>query len=141
LNEEEPMSVLTSAHKETLRHKLEVLWPRCSEQQDWEGCLALLSDDFVYMPQDQPTLKGKGEVRAFLEGFPPIARMTQNVEVFTGTTDLAVMRGTFGLEMEAEGVRVSGVGKFLCTATEREGDWVFTASCFNFDSPPKEEGM
>ena len=129
------MSALTKAHEETLRHKLEVVWPRCTQQRDLEGCLALLSDDFVYMPQDHPILHGKGETRAFLEGFPAIASMTQSVDAFAGTTDLAVIRGTFGLELEVEGALVSGTGKFLCMATEKEGDWEFTTSCYNFDSP------
>ena len=129
------MAELTSAHEQTIRHKLEVVWPRCTESQDWEGCLNLVSDDFVYMPQDQPTLHGKGEARKFLEGFPPIARMTQSVDAFSGTTDLAVIRGTFGLALDLDDTLLSGTGKFLCTATEKAGDWVFTTSCFNFDAP------
>jgi len=133
------MAELTSAHEQTIRHKLEVVWPRCTQQQDWEGCLSLLSDDFVYMPQDQPILKGKNEARAFLEGFPPIARMTQSVEAFTGSTDLAVVRGSFGMTLDMDGTLLSGTGKFLVTAHEKDGDWVFTTSCFNLDAPMEPE--
>lgn len=134
------MSELTQADHETIRHKLEVVWAECGSRQDWEGCLSIVSDDFVYMPQDQPILNGRAEARAFLEGFPPVEHMTQSVDAVTGSRDLAVARGTFALIFEADGVRLAGKGKFLCTGAFQDGDWVFTTSCFNFDSPPEPMG-
>ena len=131
------MSQLTSTDEQVIRHKLEVEWPDCSVLKDVDGCLALLSDDFVYMPQDHPALHGKAETGAFLEGFPPIARLTQSLEAVSGSTELAVAQGAFEAALDVDGKRVSGTGKWLCTATHKDGDWLFTTTCFNWDAPPQ----
>jgi ketosteroid isomerase-like protein len=134
------MSTLSDTDEQVIRHKLEVDWPDCTIRQDWDGSLALVSEDFVYMPQDHAVLKGKPETRAFLEGFPPLLRMTQSMEALSGSTELAVARGTFEAAMEIDGTLVSGKGKWICTATHRDGDWLFTSSCFNWDGPPEAGG-
>jgi ketosteroid isomerase-like protein len=131
------MSQLSSTDEQTIRRMLEVDWPDCTVRKDWDGTLALMTDDYVYMPQDHPVLKGKAEVRAFLEGFPPIAQMTQSLEALSGNTELVVARGTFDAAMDMDGALVSGTGKWMGTATKTDGEWLFTSSCFNWDSPPE----
>ena len=132
------MSALTSGDEQALRHRLEVEWPELTVQQDTEGRLAMMTDDFVYMPPDHPVVAGKAEARAFLDGFPPVARLTQSLEMLTGSTELAVARGTSEGAFDVEGKRVSATGKWLCTVTKKDGDWVFTNTCFNWDAPPTE---
>jgi ketosteroid isomerase-like protein len=130
------MSELTGSDKETIRHLLEDVWVGGCVRQEWQRCLEIMSDDYVYMIPDQPTLRGKAEAQAFFEGFPQISQMTQSLEVVEGTQELAVARGTYALSMDVEGTEVSGTGKFLSTATLKDDKWVFTSACFNWDAPP-----
>jgi ketosteroid isomerase-like protein len=129
------MSALTNSDEQTIRHLLEEVWPDCCLRADWEGALQVLSDDFVYMTPDLPAVKGKAEMRGFLEDFPSLSHMTQSVQALTGSTELAVVRCTWDLALDVEGTQMSGTGKSLITATRMDGEWVFTSSCYNFDAP------
>jgi ketosteroid isomerase-like protein len=134
-NKEGFMSALTSSDEQTIRHLLEEVWPDCCLRGDWEGALKILSDDFVYMTPDHPALRGKAEMREFLEDFPSISHMTQSMETLTGSSDLAVVQCTWDLAMEVDGTQASVVGKSLITASKVNDEWVFKASCYNFDAP------
>ncbi|MBT8397627.1 MAG: nuclear transport factor 2 family protein [Gemmatimonadetes bacterium] len=130
------MSELTGSDKETIRHLLEDVWVEGCVRQEWDRCLGIMSEDYVYMIPDQPALRGKAEAQAFFEGFPTISRMSQSIETVGGTRELAVARGTYALSMDVDGTEVSGTGKFLSTATLKNDKWVFTSACFNWDAPP-----
>jgi ketosteroid isomerase-like protein len=134
-NKEESMSALTSSDEQSIRHLLEEVWPDCCLRGDWEGALEVLSDDFVYMTPDLPAFRGKTEMRGFLEDFPAISHMTQSLKTLTGSPELAVVECTWDIAIHVEGTQMSGTGKSLITATRKDGEWVFTASCYNFDSP------
>ena len=129
------MSALTSTDEKQIRHLVENMWPDCCVQADWERALEILSEDFVYMTPDLPAFRGKADLRGFLNDFPSISRMTQSMEALTGSTDLAVVQCTWGLAVDVEGTQMSGIGKSLVTATRKDGEWVFTSSCYNFDAP------
>jgi ketosteroid isomerase-like protein len=135
LNKEESMSALTSSDEQSIRHFLEEVWTDCCLRGDWDGALEILSDDFVYMTPDLPAFRGKAEIRGYMEGLPPISHMRQSMKVLTGSTELAVAQCTWELALDVEGTQMSGIGKSLITATRMNGEWVFTASCYNFDAP------
>jgi ketosteroid isomerase-like protein len=129
------MPALTSADEESIRHLVEEVWTDCVLRGDWDGALKVFSDDFVYMTPDLPAFRGKAEIRGFLDGFPAISHMTQRLEALTGSTELVVARCSWDLAVDVEGTRMSGTGKSLVTATQINGEWVFTSSCYNFDAP------
>ena len=129
------MSALTNSDEQDIRRLLEEVWPDCCLRGDWDGALSVLSEDFVYMTPDLPALRGKAEMRGFVEGFPPISHMTQSMKALTGSTELAVVQCTWDLALDVEGTQMAGTGKSLITATKMDGEWVFTASCYNFDAP------
>jgi ketosteroid isomerase-like protein len=103
------MTELTQADRETLRRMIERDWADAVLAADWNATLALCSDDVAYLAADSPPLHGKEQVREFFEAFPPII---------------------------ADDGPVSGEGKFLATASKSSGEWLFTASCFNWNAPP-----
>jgi ketosteroid isomerase-like protein len=133
------MSALTSSDEQKIRHLLEEVWPRRCLRGDWDGALKVLSDDCVYMAPDFPAFRGKAEIRGFLEDFPSISHMTQSMKALAGSTELAVVQCTWALALDVEGTQVFGTGESLISATRVSGEWVFTASCCNFDAPLQAE--
>jgi len=129
------MSALTSSDEQRIRHLLEEVWTDCCLRGDWDGALKILSDDCVYMAPDFPAFRGKAEIRGFMEDFPSISHMTQSMKALKGSTDLVVAQCTWELALDVDGTPMSGTGKSLITATQMNGEWVFTSSCYNFDAP------
>lgn len=130
------MAALSDGDRSRLREMIEKDWVEATLSGDWDTSLALCTDDFAYLPQDHPILNGKTEAKAFLSGFPAIVKLSQLVVSATGTADLAALRGSFDATILQEGQEVSGTGKFLCTAVKNGGEWLISASCFNWDAPP-----
>ncbi len=130
------MTELTQADRETLRRMIERDWADAVLAADWNATLALCSDDVAYLAADSPPLHGKEQVREFFEAFPPIIAFVQTMNKIWGDTSVAVGLGEFTLTMEGDDGPVSGEGKFLATASKSSGEWLFTASCFNWNAPP-----
>jgi ketosteroid isomerase-like protein len=129
------MPELTSTDIERLRELVEEVWLKGGLERDWDASLAICTDDYVYMVPDQPALHGKDEARAFLAGFPPLVEATQKLESVIGSTELAACRFSAQLTIELEGKEVSGTAKGLALARKKDGEWLFTHGCFNFDAP------
>jgi len=129
------MSSLTRSDLDQLRALVEKHWVEAAVARDWDALLALCTDDFVYMPQDHPALHGKEQTTTFLDGFPVISGFTQALESASGGVGLAALRGSFEITMQVDGARVSGKGKYLCTASSEGGVWRLSCACFNWDAP------
>lgn len=129
------MSSLTRSDQDQLRALVEKHWVEAALARDWDALLALCTDDFVYMPQDHPALRGREQMTTFLDGFPVMVDFTQSLETATGGVGLAALRGSFEIAMEVDGARVSGKGKYLSTASSEGGTWRLSCACFNWDAP------
>ena len=134
------MSALTEQDREDLRVMAEVSWVGACKASDWDAAVALLTSDVDYMPADLPLLKGRGAVKEFLSEFPEIRDMSQSLVEIQGDASLAVMRSTFGVTSVVEGQEIGGVGKVLATAAKEDGEWRFSAVCWNWDAPPAPAG-
>ena len=101
-------------------------WVRVSLARDWDGLIALLTDDVVFLPPDAPSVVGKPAARAFLEAFPTITAFTATVIAGEGQPELAWVRGSFRMTIEpAPGHSVSAIGKFSATYRKRaDGGWL-----------------
>ena len=112
-------------------------WVRVSLARDWDGLLALLTDDVVFLPPDAPVVVGKPAVRAFLDAFPTIKAFTATVIGGEGQPELAWARGAFRMTIEpAPGQSVSMVGKFAATYRKRaDGGWLCASDTWNLDGP------
>ena len=113
-------------------------WVRVSLARDWDGLLALLTDDFVFLPPDVPIVAGKEAMRAYLEAFPRMTKFSATVVVVEGQPELAWARGTFSITAEtAPGTTTSMVGKFGATYRKRlDGRWLCASDTWNLDAPP-----
>ncbi len=129
------MAELTDQDRDQIREVVEQKWVAAGLARDWGASMALCTEDFVYMPQDNPVLHGKAEAQAWLDGFPDLKTFSQELVDISGDTELVVARCTFGVGFEVDGQEVSGVGKGLAQMSKQSGEWLMSAVCFNWDVP------
>jgi uncharacterized protein (TIGR02246 family) len=106
--------------------------------KDFATWAALFLDDAVVNPPNEPAVKGRAAIRAWLEKFPPITEFTlKNVKV-EGREDLAYVLGTYTMTIvppSAPGP-VKDSGKFV-TVVRRQADgrWLVAVDMFSSDMP------
>ena len=66
------MAELTDQDRDEIREVVEQKWVAAGLARDWGASMALCTEDFVYMPQDNPVLHGKAEAHAWLDWFPDL---------------------------------------------------------------------
>jgi ketosteroid isomerase-like protein len=133
-------SRLTVEDREAIRQFTEQEWTAATLARDWDRCLALCADDIMYMPADQPILRGHAALRDWLDKFPPIVEFTQPLEEVEGQNNLAIALATFSVAVDMAGQRVENSGKALCwLQKDSSGRWLAKAVCWNWDrslTPP-----
>ena len=129
------MAELTDQDRNEMRELIEEKWVAGGLARDWDASMAVCTEDFVYMTQDNPVLHGKAEAQGWLDGFPDLKTFSQEVVDNSGDRELAVVRCTFKVGFEAEGQEISGVGKGLAAMSRQSGEWLMSAVCFNWDTP------
>jgi hypothetical protein len=67
-------SPLSAGDRETIRDLIERQWVAFDMKRDWDKWLATADPDVVYMPADEPSLRGHAELRAWMNRFPNILK-------------------------------------------------------------------
>lgn len=80
------MAELTDQDRNEMRELIEEKWVAGGLARDWDASMALCTEDFVYMPQDNPVLHGKAEAQGWLDGFPDLKTFSQEVVDISGDT-------------------------------------------------------
>jgi uncharacterized protein (TIGR02246 family) len=107
----------------------------------WAG---LFLDDAAVYPPNEPAVKGRAAIRAWLEKLPPITEFKLiNVKV-EGREDLAYVLGTYTMTMAPPGAPgpVTDSGKYVTVLRRQtDGRWLAVVDMFSSDlpasSPPK----
>jgi ketosteroid isomerase-like protein len=129
-------STLSAEDRETLRDLIERQWVAFDLSRDWDKWLATADPDVVYMPADEPSLRGHAELRAWMDHFPEILKVTHLVEEVDGSPNHAIARCTAKIAIEAGGKRVENSGKFLCYFRKNEFEkWLLRWVCVSWDNP------
>jgi ketosteroid isomerase-like protein len=129
-------SALDADDRKTLRTLIEDEWTAGCVARDWDKVLAMCAEDIVYMPADQPALRGHAELRSWLDQFPPILTFTQPLEELEGDAGLAVARATFRGTIAVGQDEVPVSGKVLCSLRKAPtGAWLARRVCWNWDRP------
>jgi uncharacterized protein (TIGR02246 family) len=106
--------------------------------KDVAAWAALYLDDAVVNPPNQPAVKGRTAIRAWLEAFPPIVELTLNNVKVEGRGDLAYVLGTYSLTIAPPGAPgpITDSGNFL-TIRRRQADgrWLVEVSFFRGMGP------
>jgi uncharacterized protein (TIGR02246 family) len=106
--------------------------------KDFATWAALFLDDGVVNPPNEPAVKGRAAIRAWLEKFPPITEFKLNNEKVEGREDLAYVLGTYTMTITPPGGPgpVKDSGKFV-TVVRKQGDgrWLCAVDMFSSDLP------
>jgi ketosteroid isomerase-like protein len=106
--------------------------------KDFATWSALFLDDAVVNPPNEPAVKGRAAIRAWLEKFPPITEFKLNNEKVEGREDLAYVLGTYTMTIVPPGAPgpVKDSGKFVTVLRRQpDGRWLAAVDMFSSDLP------
>jgi uncharacterized protein (TIGR02246 family) len=107
--------------------------------RDFATWAALFLDDAVVNPPNEPAVKGRAAIRAWLEKFPPITEFKLKNEKIEGRDDLAYLLGTYTMTITPSGAPgpVKDSGKFVTVVRRQpDGRWLCAVDMFSSDLPP-----
>jgi ketosteroid isomerase-like protein len=105
---------------------------------DFDSLITLYTDDAVFMPPNQPAVRGRAALRSWMSYFPRISAFTVSIEEIDGRADLAYVRGAYTMTMHPDGAPapVQGTGKYIeIRKRQPDGSWLLAADIFNSDQP------
>src|SRR5262245_5711522 len=106
--------------------------------KDLGGWSALFAEDGVLNPPNQPAVKGRAAIRAWLEKLPPLTAFKLENTKIEGRDDLAYVLGTYTLTMTPPGAPgpVNDAGKFVeVRRRQADGRWLVLVDMFSSDLP------
>ncbi len=106
--------------------------------RDFATWAALFLDDAVVNPPNEPAVKGRAAIRAWLEKFPPITEFKLSNEKVEGREDLAYVLGTYIMTITPPGAPgpVKDSGKFVTVVCRQpDGRWLCAVDMFSSDLP------
>lgn len=109
--------------------------------RDFATWASLFLDDAVVNPPNEPAVKGRAAIRAWLEKFPPITEFKLNHEKVEGREDLAYVLGTYTMTITPPGAPgpVKDSGKFVTIVRRQpDGMWLCAVDMFSSDLPPPQ---
>ena len=107
--------------------------------RDFATWAALFLDDAVIYPPNEPAVKGRPAIRAWLEKFPPMTEFKLNNQKVEGREDLAYVLGTYAMTTILPGAPgpVKDSGKFVTVVRRQpDGRWLAAVDMFSSDLPP-----
>jgi uncharacterized protein (TIGR02246 family) len=106
--------------------------------KDFATWAALFLDDAVVNPPNEPAVKGRAAIRAWLEKFPPITEFKLNNVKVEGREDLAYVLGTYTMTTTPPGAPgpVKDSGKYVTVVRRQpDGRWLAAVDMFSSDLP------
>jgi len=106
--------------------------------RDFDAVVALYTEDAVFMPPNQPAVRGRAALKTWMAAFPRVTACKLNTERIDGRADLAYVRGGFEMTLHPEGAPepVISRGKFLeIRRRQANGEWLLETDIFNSDHP------
>jgi uncharacterized protein (TIGR02246 family) len=107
--------------------------------RDWTGLAAMYAEDAILCPPNQPAVKGRAAIKAWMEAFPPITEFKVTDVRVEGHGDVAYAHGVYELTMTPPGAPrpVKDTGKYLdVRKKQKDGRWLYSVDMFNSDLAP-----
>jgi ketosteroid isomerase-like protein len=136
MNTTATLGPLTTEELATLRGLVDD-WVRACLEAKWDELASMLTDDVVFLPPNEPIVKGKNAVRSWFDRFPAIKAFAATLENAEGLGDLASARGTFTLDIEpSPGQPLHLTGKWVSLYRKQpNGNWLCALDIWNTDHP------
>ncbi len=111
------------------------LWDEVLPTADWDRAGATLSEDFVFYFPEQPPMNGRSAWRQFADSFPPIQHSKINLEEIDGRDDLAFIRATQSVTIEADGGPVTNTSRWIAILRKQpNGSWLIASEVVSFEN-------
>jgi uncharacterized protein (TIGR02246 family) len=107
--------------------------------RDFATWASLFLEDAVINPPNEPAVKGRAAIRAWLEKFPPMTEFKLKNEKVEGGDDLGYVLGTYTMTITPPGAPgpVKDSGKFVTIVRRQpDGRWLCAVDMFSSDLPP-----
>lgn len=107
--------------------------------RDFATWASLFLKDAVINPPNEPAVKGRAAIRAWLEKFRPMTEFKLKNEKVEGSDDLGYVLGTYSIAITPPGAPgpVKDSGKFVTIVRRQpDGRWLAAVDMFSSDLPP-----
>ncbi len=110
---------------------------------DWATLAGFYSEDAVFMPANEPAVKGRAAIQAWHEAaHATTTQFTAPPVEIDGRGDLAYVWGTYSFTFTPEGAPepIHDSGKWVAVSRKQpDGSWLTVVNIFNSDLPVPEE--
>lgn len=108
---------------------------------DWDAVLNMMTEDVVFLPNEQPAIEGRAALREWMAQFTDLTFEELNVRVETvvGRGDLAVVWGRYdeSYMLDAMAEPLEEAGKFVWVLRKQaDGSWRVAIAIVNSDPLP-----
>jgi ketosteroid isomerase-like protein len=103
--------------------------------RDFDELASLYTDDAILLPPNMPEIRGRAEIRAHFEEFPPLGALTVRFEEVSGSGGVAYVRGSYTMTIAVEGGEsIEERGKFLeVRLRQSDGSWPIARDMYSSD--------
>ena len=93
---------------------------------DWDAITRMFTADAIRFPPNQPPIRGRAAMRAWLETFPPLQEFAITADEIVGGDGLAFVRGTYTMTIGGP-TRVIDRGHYMGLMRKQpDGSWLWT---------------
>jgi uncharacterized protein (TIGR02246 family) len=106
--------------------------------KDFAAWAAIFVEDGMLNPPNEPSVKGRAAIQAWLSRFPPITAFKLENARIEGRDDLAYVLGTYTLTITPPGAPgpITDSGKFVeIRRRQADGRWLLVVDMFSSDLP------
>lgn len=103
---------------------------------NWDALLPFYAEDVVFLPPNQPEIRGRAALLELLRHLPPVMTYDVRVDEIEGCGDLAYAKGSYALSLRPDSGTppVRDTGRFLHILRKRaDGSWLITRDIFSSD--------
>ena len=103
---------------------------------DWDMVIHLFTPDAVRFPPNQPPVRGRTAMRAWLDTSPPIAAFSITADEIVGAGDVAFVRGAYAMTLDVT-PPVSDSGHYMGLIRKQpDGAWLWSTDMAVSELPP-----
>jgi ketosteroid isomerase-like protein len=93
---------------------------------DWDAIARLFTADAIRFPPNQPPVRGRTAMRAWLETFPPLEEFAITADEIVGGDGLAFVRGTYTMTIGGPSP-ITDRGNYMGLMRKQpDGSWLWT---------------